>query len=112
MENQFTLAARSRRYTATDGWSPENQNLNRAENVLAFFVSDTGIGIPLEKQTTIFEPFLQADGSFVLSEAFMRSLAGGTLSDGQHVLHLISKDSTGKQTAASFVVFMPASGGA
>jgi hypothetical protein len=48
---------------ATAGWSPENQNLNRAENVLAFFVSDSGIGIPIDKQTTIFEPFLQADGS-------------------------------------------------
>jgi CheY-like chemotaxis protein len=48
---------------ATGGWSPENQNLNRAENVLAFYVSDSGIGIPMDKQTTIFEPFLQADGS-------------------------------------------------
>jgi HAMP domain-containing protein/signal transduction histidine kinase/DNA-binding response OmpR family regulator len=48
---------------ATVGWSPENQSLNRAESVLAFSVSDSGIGIPVEKQTTIFEPFLQADGS-------------------------------------------------
>ena len=48
---------------ATGGWSPENQSLNRAENVLAFFVSDSGIGIPMDKQITIFEPFLQADGS-------------------------------------------------
>src|SRR5213075_454875 len=48
---------------ATAGWSPENQNLNRAEAVLAFSVSDSGIGIPTDKQTTIFEPFLQADGS-------------------------------------------------
>jgi CheY-like chemotaxis protein/HAMP domain-containing protein len=48
---------------ATAGWSPENQNLNRAENVLAFSVSDSGIGIPADKQATIFEPFLQADGS-------------------------------------------------
>jgi HAMP domain-containing protein/CheY-like chemotaxis protein/signal transduction histidine kinase len=48
---------------ATGGWSPENQNLNRAENVLGFFVSDSGIGISPDKQTTIFEPFLQADGS-------------------------------------------------
>ncbi|MCA1658401.1 MAG: response regulator [Verrucomicrobiaceae bacterium] len=48
---------------ATEGWSPENVNLNRTENVLAFSVTDSGIGIPSDKQTTIFEPFLQADGS-------------------------------------------------
>src|SRR5205085_4638846 len=47
----------------TAGWSPDNQSLNRAESVLAISVSDSGIGIPSDKQTTIFEPFLQADGS-------------------------------------------------
>jgi HAMP domain-containing protein/signal transduction histidine kinase/CheY-like chemotaxis protein len=48
---------------ATEGWSPDNVNLERTENVLAFSVTDSGIGIPSDKQVTIFEPFLQADGS-------------------------------------------------
>src|SRR4051812_46889797 len=30
---------------ATSGWNPENEDLNRAADVVAFSVSDTGIGI-------------------------------------------------------------------
>ena len=45
------------------GWSPTNENLNRAAHVVAFKVIDTGIGIPLEKQHSIFESFAQVDGS-------------------------------------------------
>ncbi len=48
---------------ATSGWSPSNEHLNRVGNVIAFRVADTGIGIPLEKQQSIFESFAQADGS-------------------------------------------------
>jgi CheY-like chemotaxis protein len=46
---------------ATSGWNPEQEILNGANTVIAFSVTDTGIGIPKEKHNVIFEAFQQGD---------------------------------------------------
>jgi CheY-like chemotaxis protein/HAMP domain-containing protein/putative methionine-R-sulfoxide reductase with GAF domain len=67
LSNAFKFTERGRvalkAYVATSGWNPEQALLNAAGTVIAFSVSDTGIGIPKDKHGVIFEAFQQGDGT-------------------------------------------------